>query len=260
MERRNHRRFPRRVEVRFWRQGENTPHSSFTTNVSRTGLFLGSASALVPGERLRLEVVDRDNGFFIEGQVARVHRVSLALRHVEQPGVGVRFLTSEELIEQLLRPVAHHAARSRAVEPPPTPQPERQSPPQAEGSRIGTSPPAGRDGETRDGAEKPPPRVVPVTFVDASAFLSVYHRDIQSGGLFVSTEEPAELRETVWIELHLPLEGERPELIESTVVQRFEPQAAVGEGKNYLSGMALQFSEPERVLESLKPHLAKLRR
>ena len=48
MERRVHRRFPRRVEIRFWRQGESQVHSSFTTNISRTGIFLGSPNYVSP--------------------------------------------------------------------------------------------------------------------------------------------------------------------------------------------------------------------
>jgi Tfp pilus assembly protein PilZ len=275
MERRVHRRFPRRVEIRFWRHGESQVHSSFTTNISRTGLFLGSASSLIPGERLRLEILDADKGFIVEGRVARVHRVSLALRHVEQPGVGVRFLQPEELVEEFLPVLARQAGRAvpvaataehvddrptesepvavpaRAPEPPPAappPTPPPRQEPKSSDARIPTAPsPSDR-------------KIVPVAFDDASAFLSVFHRDIQSGGLFVSSDAPAELNETVWIELRLPLDDERPELIPARVVQRFAPEAAVGTGRNLISGMALQFLDPERVVDHLKPKLAKLRR
>jgi hypothetical protein len=102
-------------------------------------------------------------------------------------------------------------------------------------------------------------RVVPVRFDDASAFLSVFHRDIQSGGLFVSSAEPAELNEVVWVELHLPLADARPELFQARVVQRFEPEAAVGTGANILAGMALQLLDPERAVSTLRPLLAKIR-
>jgi hypothetical protein len=43
-------------------------------------------------------------------------------------------------------------------------------------------------------------------------------------------------------------------------VQRFEPAAAVGEGRNLLGGMAVQFLEPVKVVERLRPLVARLRR
>ena len=250
MERRVHRRFAKRVEVRFWRRAETQSHSSFTTNLSKSGVFLGSASALVPGERLRVEIVDRDNGFFAEGRVVRVHRVSIALRHIDQPGVGVRFMMPEELVEELL-PLARQAGPGTAqlaAQPPLGPPPGRLEPEElaSEGEEIDASAPA--------------TRVVPVTFDDPSTFLSVYHRDIQSGGLFVSTAEPAALHETVWIELQLPLNDERPKLFEALVVQRFPAEGAVAPGRNLLGGMAVQFLEPEKVVAELKPLIQRLRR
>ena len=60
--------------------------------------------------------------------------------------------------------------------------------------------------------------------------------------------------------MQLPIPGERPRLFAARVVQRFEPQAAVGTGRNILTGMAVQFVEPEMVLAELKPLLAVLRR
>jgi Tfp pilus assembly protein PilZ len=254
------------VEIRFWRHGESQVHSSFTTNISRTGLFLGSASSLNPGERLRLEILDADKGFIVEGRVARVHRVSQALRHVEQPGVGVRFLPPDELVEEFLPVLARQGGRAVpvvatgacAADPPTDPEPV----PVPVASPAAPSPPEAKVSDTKaaPAASAPDRRIVAVTFDDASAFLSVFHRDIQSGGLFVSSDSPAELNETVWIELRLPLDDERPELIPARVVQRFAPEAAVGTGRNLIAGMALQFLDPERVVAHLKPRLAKLRR
>lgn len=268
--------------MRFWRRGDPQAHSAFTTNISRTGLFLGSASALQSGERLRLEIVDPERGFYVEGRVARVHRVSLALRHVEQPGVGVCFLPPDELIDEFLpagmRPAEPLRAETlgaapRSAEAPapvaPTPAAPAQAAPtpvaQTPASSAPPAPPAadpGRSDATRPmagAAGEPRQRVVPVRFDDASAFLSVFHRDIQSGGLFVSSAEPAELNEVVWVELHLPLADARPELFQARVVQRFEPEAAVGTGANILAGMALQLLDPERAVSTLRPLLAKIR-
>jgi len=290
MERRVHRRFARRVEIRFWRHGESQGHSAFTTNISKTGLFLGSASSLSPGERLRLELVEPERGFVIEGRVARVYRVSLALRHVEQPGVGVRFLPPEELIDGFLPMEARQdgpAEPMRAATGVPAlaagdanyseatssgfgryrPAAQEAPPERSPGSAPSTGSSTARtaNGAAPDAAATPPPtvdlrlKIVPVRFDDASTFLSVYHRDIQSGGLFVSSAEPVELNEVVWVELRLPLPDTRPELFQARVVQRFESEAAVGTGRNLLAGMAMQFLDPEQVVSTLKPLLARIR-
>jgi len=249
MDRRGDARYPRRIEVRFWRRGEMQPHSGFTVNVSRTGLFLGTGQALTQGERVRLELVDADKGFTVEGRVARVHRVALALRHVEQAGVGIRFLLPEELVAELV-PAARAMVGSRAGAGPgrgPKPAPEPQEP-------AGEASLAAPEEETV-GLE-----VVAATFVDASSFLSVYHRDISSGGLFLSTGSPAELHQIVVVELRIPGVEARPPRFKARVVHRIAPEAAVGVGRNVLAGMGVQFLEPERVIEVLGPVLAQLRR
>lgn len=283
MERRIHRRFPRRIELRFWRTGETQGHAGYTSNISKSGLFLGSATGLMPGERLRLEIVDRENGFFAEGRVARVHRVDLALRHIDQPGVGVRFLLPEELVEDLV-PLARQfgpATQSdKAVDSGQSTTYDRRTVDAfAEGSAAANGSDAsakfaGSDAE-KSGHPVPVPvpvpipapetpigrdKVVPVSFVDSSAFLSTFHRDITAGGLFVSTATPAALQETVWIEMHLPIAGDRPKLFAARVIQRFDPAAAVLPGRNVLAGMAVQFIEPEKVLAELRPLVAVLRR
>ena len=244
MERRQHRRFSRRIEVRFWRRGDPQAHSAFTTNISKSGLFLGSGAALQPGERIRLEVVDRDGGFFAEGRVARVHRVSLSLRHVDQPGVGVRFLRPEELVEELL-PLARQSDAATAGGG------------EAAGARVAATTEAGAADAALGDSSTP---VVEIEFDDASAFLSVYHRDISSGGLFISSPHPAPLHSEVIVEMRLPLPDFRPRLFRARVIQRFEPQGAVAPGRNILSGMAVQFTDAASVVEDLRPLLDELRR
>ncbi len=211
---------------------------------------------------LRLEIVDRESGFFAEGRVARVHRVALALRQVDQQGVGVRFLLPEELVENLM-PLARQSGPvtqgGRAV--------DAEACAADDPSSSGDAGAATAGGPASDPSSPRPATpdvdrdwVVPVQFADAASFLSTYHRDIAAGGLFVSTPLPMELHATVWVEMQLPIPGERPRLFAARVVQRFEPQAAVGGGRNLLSGMAVQFVEPEKVLAELKPLLAILRR
>lgn len=257
-ERRIHPRYPRRVEVRFWRQGETQAHSGFTVNISRTGIFLGTGFLLAPGERVRVEIVDPAKGFMAEGRVVRVHRVAQALRHVDQAGVGIRFLQPEELVEELLPAAARSAAaplRAGTAVSVRDAEPEDSGETEPEPGAVAAPAPASSAPSTPASS-----RVVPVDFPDRSTFLSVYHRDLASGGLFVSTSSPAALQEIVTIELRTPLPGVAPLRFEARVVHRFEPEAAVGSGRNLLSGMGLQFLEPERVKAALAPILAELRK
>ena len=267
MERRIHRRLARRIELRFWRPGEVQGHTAYTANISQSGLFLNTAISLMPGERLRLEIVDREHGFVAEGRVARVHRVALALRQVDAQGVGVRFLLPEELVEALV-PHARQAGPVTLGGRPVAPERfddgggEAGGPVGEAGFGGDADARAEDDAGSADGLQLDPDRakIVPVQFQDPSSFLSTFHRDISAGGLFVSTPHPMALHEVIWIEMQLPIPGERPRLFAARVVQRFEPQAAVGSGRNFLSGMAVQFVEPEKVLSELKPLLATLRR
>lgn len=260
MERRIHRRFPRRIELRFWRPGEVQAHTAYTSNISKSGLFLNSAIGLEPGERLRLEIVDREGGFVAEGRVARVHRVALALRQVENQGVGVRFLPPEELIETLV-PLARQPGASF--------EPLRAGPSAPPAARPSPAAAPKADAELRAAFEPPRPAPVPeaapaaavaVRFSDPASFLSTFHRDISAGGLFVSTPDPLPLQATVWIDLELPIAGEPPRRFAGRVVQRFEAKPADGGGRSDDSGMAVHFLEPDKVLAELRPLLAILRR
>ena len=282
-ERRNGERHARRLEVRFWRSGRLVAHSGFTTNVSTSGMFLGTTQSLDPGERVRLEVLDSAHGFIIEGQVARVHRVSLSLRHVDQPGAGVRFLGPPELVAGLI-PAARQTAQTARAQRSERPAPALPAPgsgaPSASSRGAGSgapaepapeTPPAARRSEAAappasappGPAESPPaakPALVVVEFSDRTGFLSVYHRDLAAGSMHVSTDIPAQLHDTVIIEIHPPLENARPLRFEATVIHRFEPRAAVGPGGNVLSGMGVRFKEPELVKAALAPVLAELRK
>lgn len=276
MSRRTAERHARRVEVRFWRRGHDQPHSGFTLDLSKTGMFLGTSVPLQPGERLRLELIDRDNGFFIEGQVARVHRVSLALRHVEQPGVGVRFIGPGDLVADLVQ-----GSRVKTASAPRPPEPREPAPasappaaspaPRAASTDPGvdelfgpdpgaaapaTEPPRGEASTAAATPSTRPARNVPVEFVDRASFLSVYHRDIAAGGLFVTTDSPADLHEIVLVDLRLPMPTTRAMQFEARVVHRFEPKAG---GKPGLTGMGVQFLDPDRVRAALAPLVAESR-
>jgi len=102
-ERRRNRRWPRQLEVRFWKQGEEGQGSrAISTNISRTGIFVRTQMVLPSGTRMRLAVGHGGRSFTVEGVVMRALRSPAHLQSVMPSGMGVRFMTSEELLEELL--------------------------------------------------------------------------------------------------------------------------------------------------------------
>lgn len=272
-ERRAADRFARRLDLRYWRRGNPLPLSGFSTNVSASGMFLATTQVLQPGERLRVELVDPNGGAMIEGQVVRVHRVTLALRHVDQPGAGVRFLPPEELVAAIVPAIRARVAAERSAQRQAAADGRSASatgaPPAVGESAAGPLSGASPESGVRDpGAESDAALarggelevVIPVVFAERSSFLSVYHRDLATGGLFVSTDVAAALHQTVVVELVPPPPVKRTLRFAAEVVRRYEPEAAIGPGRNLLAGVGLRFLDPERVRAELEPVIAELRR
>jgi Tfp pilus assembly protein PilZ len=270
MSRRRAVRRPRRVQVHFWKFGEPTPFVGHTTNISTTGMFVATNSPMPTGSRVRIEVIDRDRGFMVEGVVAHARKIRGELARVTQSGMGVRFLTVEELVRELIpaavgtEEIPRNAPQgsdadsygAEAVSPEPAPAPPLPSP-LREPVRSPSPPPAAA-----------PPRPVPlqqhtgegtfsVRFASAQEFLQVYQRDIIQGGLFVSTLQPARIQETVVVEIHPPIAGAQPVLIRARVVQRFEPRGD-GNRPNLLAGMGLELIDLPTVVERLQPVVRQL--
>ena len=278
-------RRPRRVQVNFWRQGDSTPHIGYTTNISLTGMFIATNSPIASGSRVRVEVVDRDRGFVVEGVVAHARKSPPELARLNQSGMGIRFLSVEELVRELM-PAALAGTEEipREAAPRPEPPPSPPPPPDVTQSfpvappRVASPPPPPHPPEP---AGAPPPRpvvLVPppplhprrppapvepsggsftVHFSGVEEFLEVYRRDILQGGLFVSTRYPARLQETVNVELYPPGLLVDPVLVRARVVQRFEPQSDTG--PNLLSGMGLELLDVPHLLERLSPVVERLR-
>lgn len=261
-------RRPRRVQVHFWKRGEFQAHPGYTTNISTTGMFLATNSPQPPGTRLRIEVLEGDRGFMLEGVVAHARKVRNELMRVSQPGMGIRFLAVEELVRELIPvlpgeteeiPTAGAAAPHQVVSPPldplrpsAAPRPAAEAPPTAQvpARPAPAPPPAGRPIEASG--------VFSVGFLGVSEFLEVFQRDIAQGGLFVSTRFPARLQETVRIELRPPGAGVPSVFLSARVVQRFEPQEG-SFGPNLLSGMGVEIHHLATVLDELRPIVERLR-
>lgn len=259
--------------MHFWRQGDPKSFIGYSTNISMAGMFIATNSPLVAGSRVRVELVDRERGFMVEGVV--VHARKLHLEKLTQSGMGVRFLNVEELVRELipggfaetpenaatdgfpielLREAAAHPVPSMPpvptpVEPPPEPPP----PP----------PVAAPPGVPWKAAPPPPVAAVDssggtftVRFTSVEDFLAVYRRDLLQGGLFVSTRFPARLGESVLVELFPPGPAAEAVMVRARVVQRFEPHT--GDEPNLLSGMGLELMDLPALAALLEPVIARL--
>lgn len=261
--------------MQFWKRGEPHAYPGYTTNISLTGMFIASRNPFPPGTRLRIEVLEGNRGFMVEGVVAHARSIRGELMRLSQPGMGVRFLDVEELVRELIPSVFGStgigAGSSAGIEPeaPPLPMaPMDPIPPLEAGaveresiwSPVQTLPePALRPSApppVRKGEPIPTPRegggTFAVHFLSPVEFIEVFQRDIVNGGLFVSTRYPGRLQETVSVELHPPFPQAEPVLVRARVVQRFEPSGD-NLGPNLLSGMGVEILDPQGVVDKLQP-------
>lgn len=238
-----------------------------------TGMFLATNSPQVPGTRLRIEVLEGDRGFVVEGVVAHARKTRGDMMRLTHPGMGVRFLGVDELVRELIPSIPGDAASdteeipgARSAPPayvppppaaaaPPWPTPEMPAP--AVEVPQPTAPPAPPETPVRPAAP-PIPRptegagVFSVSFLGPSDLVEIFQRDIVHGGLFVSTRFPGRLQETVQIELHPPIQNAQPIQFRARVVQRFEPREE-SLGENLLAGMGVEIQDLPAVLERLRP-------
>lgn len=163
-------RFARRLQVRFWAQGETHPRAAYTTNISATGMFVSTASPLPSGSRCRIEVIYETRGFMVEGVVVHAARVAPVLRQLKESGMGIRFLSVEDLMAELIPeisdqelmhppaagthgPAAHHAGPTTPKQREPAPAPTRGGAARAPARRPrGDDPPAARIAGSRSAA------------------------------------------------------------------------------------------------------------
>lgn len=271
-------RRPRRVQVQFWKRDEPHAYPGYTTNISMTGMFIATRSPYPPGTRLRVEVLEGERGFVIEGIVAHARKIRGELMRLSQPGMGVRFMTVEELVRELI-PAGHGIEELPGAPMPPapplapgaveremdwTPVPPLSASPQM--PRMSSPQPAPTAAPSSPSPQAPPrpaqpsPPSIPtpregagtfaVQFLSPEEFVEVYRRDIVNGGLFVSTRYPGRLQETVNVELHPPFPGAAAVLVRARVVQRFEPSS--GGGPNLLSGMGVELLDLPALIEKLQ--------
>jgi len=272
MSRRRAIRRARRLQVHFWKYGEPTSYVGYTTNISMTGMFVATNSPVPSGTLIRVEVIDRDRGFMVEGVVAHARKVRAELAQITQSGMGVRFLSVEELVRELI-PAAYgqteeiprnadrgsYSVSQESSPEPETPAPSVAPPPEPVRTPSRAAVPSTTTQQSPVVPFSPTGGTFSIRFSGPGEFLEVYRRDILQGGLFISTRYPARISETVSVELHLPVAFSEPVLIRARVVQRFEPGTDSAGSPNLLAGMGVELIDLPALIERLQPIIERLR-
>jgi hypothetical protein len=255
----------RRVQVQFWRRGELQSYPGYTTNISTTGMFLATNSPQPPGTRLRIEVMNGDQSFILEGVVAHARKVRGDMVRLSHPGMGIRFLSVAEMVRELIPVMPGDTEEipeterdwGQALQREPAPEPASFIPqPEA--------PPPAPPVPAPPVRSEPIPRSVDgagafnVQFLGPAELVEVFQRDILQGGLFVSTRYPGRLQEIVKIDLLPPVPDAEPVSFRARVVQRFEPQGS-DSSPNLLSGMGVEILDLSTVVDRLRPLVERLK-
>ena len=97
------RRFPRRVQVRFWPEDEPArSYAGYSRNISATGMFLATIHPMKPGTLLVIEMQGESSTFNVKAKVMHSAKVSPLLQSVRPSGMGVRFIDRSRGLEDLL--------------------------------------------------------------------------------------------------------------------------------------------------------------
>ena len=201
------------MQVTYWKRGETHSYNGYTTNISPTGMYIGTPNPIGRGGRIRIEVIDAQRGFIVEAEVAHALKTPAQLQQVKPSGMGVRFLQVDELVAELF-------GGSMVFKP--------------------------------DEEMAPKDNVYGVYFRGVNHFLDTVRRDIQTGGIFVPTKFPAALNAQVSIDIHPPDAKGEPVRVAAFVVQRFEPHPSAPGLPPKLSGMGVAFADPQQALLALQ--------
>jgi Tfp pilus assembly protein PilZ len=93
---RQQKRTPRRINVRFMKKGEDEYAVGYTKNVSAGGLFIGTIRPLPPGTEIVVAIKEGEELRQRPAVVVHAARVSPLLASVQTSGMGVRFLDGEQ--------------------------------------------------------------------------------------------------------------------------------------------------------------------
>jgi Tfp pilus assembly protein PilZ len=250
-ERRKHKRWSRRVRVRYWPKGfPSKATSGYTSDLSEGGTFVVADRPLRQGSRVQIEFLTDDGGFLLEGIVARSLTYPRELLKVRTAGMGIRFLTVRELVGELFPTAAtdrEGSARPRAEEPDSLrdvlesgARRSERSARRPNSSSSSSPPPAAIPSEPSSSDSKR----FPVRFESQDQLFDSWDKDLQYGGLFVSTAAPAALDSEVELVLQLPHRNGSGLHLKARVVHVHEPESGSRQ-ENLLAGMGVHVIDPE---------------
>lgn len=248
-------RYKKRLQVRFWREGDEQPHSGYTTNISMTGMFVATNTPVSPKERVRVEILDEGGSRFVHGEVVHAARVSPLLAKLRQVGMGIRLLGVDELIGELvgrgktrLREDIEfrvHAPMRSGFD-----QPATESSTQADSAEEPQSDPApaAHGAGWAEASDSLDPTLFSIRFETSEEFLSAFRRELQHGGMFIKTRHPPKVDQEVTVEIKRS--AERPVRLPARVVSRRAPS------ENFDSrtppGINVDFKDLESALAELR--------
>ena len=221
MDKRQTPRYKRRIQLRFWSADDRNPRKGFTHNVSVSGMFIASTSPFKPGTRIFVEIPTTIEKLVLQAEVRNAARVDPMLQKVKPSGMGIRFLTVEELMAELLK--LKKSPIDEEIEPA-----EEEAEAEAEESQElqGT--------------------VLAVDFATPHDFANIYERDIKYGGLFIPTAEPVEEEDLVVVEFRFDWDSSTAVRVQASVIKKFAAAEGSATGET-VSGVGVAFSDPTSV-------------
>lgn len=217
MDKRKTPRYKRRIQLRFWSSDDRNPRKGFTHNVSVAGMFIASNAPFKPGTRIFVEIPTSTEKMILQAEVRNSARVDPLLQKVKPSGMGIRFLTSEELMAELLK-----------LKKPPGEEKE-----------------VGEEAEVEE-SQGLQGAVLTVTFTTPHDLANTYERDIRYGGLFVPTDQSVEEEDKVVVEFRFDWDSSLAVQVQSNVIKKFAAAEGSATGET-VSGVGVAFTDPTSV-------------
>jgi Tfp pilus assembly protein PilZ len=218
MDKRKSRRYKRRIQLRFWSLEERNPRKGFTLNVSTSGMFIASTAPFKAGTRIFVEIPSGSEKLVLQAVVRYAARVDPVLQKVKPSGMGIRLLTVEELMSEILKI-------------------RRSSEESTEGPGLDLAIPESAELEGV---------VLTFTFETPHELANTFQRDLKHGGLFVPTAEAVEEDDQVVVEFLFDWDPGSAVQTQASVIKKFAAAEGSATGET-VSGVGVAFSDPGSV-------------
>lgn len=220
MDKRKTPRYKRRIQLRFWSLDDRNPRKGFTHNVSVSGMFIASNAPFKPGTRVFVEIPTSTEKLVLQAEVRNAARVDPMLQKVKPSGMGIRFLTVEELMAELLKLKKSPASEEKEEK-------------------------SGEETEVEE-REELQGQILTVTFATPHDLATSYERDIKYGGLFVPTRDSVEEEDKVVVEFKFDWDAGLAVRVQASVIKKFAAAEGSATGEA-VTGVGVAFSDPTSV-------------